>query len=264
MAGLCEGSNEPTILSINKATLLSHRDMLVRLLFLAITSRLLYCHVISEDDHWVRCITNISIRYFNPGQTLVMLTMSPSVAHRNTDVQAKLTAKIHELNVWPVISYPCEPNISKTITEKFKQYIILLTAMARFSGNKSERLAYQTFDSSFTNVWAVIVGVSVSFIPRTSYLRIFFFIWVSFSLVVNTVLQCFLTTYLVEPGYEPPVKTIDEMKARNIKICVEPLLKKWLTSADTELSSKLEGYFLEMDSDVDCINMVLLILRKFL
>jgi hypothetical protein len=34
---------------------------------------------------------------------------------------------------------------------------------------------------------------------------------VCFSVAINTVFQAYLTSYLVEPGYEEPIKTLDEM-----------------------------------------------------
>jgi hypothetical protein len=62
-----------------------------------------------------------------------------------------------------------------------------------------------------TNMISVLLSVSVNTQPRTTPLRVFFFCWVCFSVAISTVFQAFLTSYLVEPGYEEPIKTVDEM-----------------------------------------------------
>ncbi|KAJ4448845.1 hypothetical protein ANN_00236 [Periplaneta americana] len=481
--------------------------MLVRLLLLAITGRILYCHVISEEDHWIRCIINISVHYFNPRQRLAMLTMPHSATHEGHDIETKLSSKIHELNIWPVISYPCDKHSIKNITEKFGIYIILvpgkcedsavdlfrcfsyfaswtpesrfivavtgqcnkyysdlmlikifwryrltnvvlllkkftsskhittfgkphantflgayslypydgsrchiggmnivrldswmlnnegyflrnedlfptkigknlhgcplivhlanelfiidihalefitskmnitkrfvtnkatesrfdkllkvyqgkadimlgrinevdclnlgtkasnsfhfdelyiyvpcslkyprwsgifrmftfdiwvclfsamafasltMKVMARFAYRDSDRIAYQSFSSSLTNIWAVVLGVSVSVMPRTLSLRLFFLIWVCFSLAVNVVFQCFLTTYLVEPRYQHPVESIDEIISRNLKICVTPQVKIYMINFDSVLKYNQENIFHDVAHGKDCVNM---------
>jgi hypothetical protein len=93
---------------------------------------------------------------------------------------------------------------------------ILTTLIGRYSCT-SEWQSYKTLKSSFTHLWAVILGVSVSTMPRTPSLRSLFLAWVCFSLAFNTVFQEFLTTFIIDPGYKPPIRNMDEVFASGIK-----------------------------------------------
>jgi len=93
---------------------------------------------------------------------------------------------------------------------------ILTTLVGRYSCT-SERQGYKTLKSSFTNIWAVILGVSVSSMPSTLSLRSLFFTSVCFCLAFSTVFQAFLTTFLTDSGYKTPIKDMDELFASDIK-----------------------------------------------
>jgi hypothetical protein len=53
--------------------------------------------------------------------------------------------------------------------------------------------------------------VSVNTQPRSAPLRLFFFCWVWYSVAISTVFQAYLTTFLTEPGYEEPIRTVKQM-----------------------------------------------------
>jgi hypothetical protein len=72
--------------------------------------------------------------------------------------------------------------------------------------------------SSLTNVWAVILGVSVSTMPRSPSLRSLFLAWVVFFVAFSTVFRTFLTTFLIDSGYETPNQGTDELLASGIKL----------------------------------------------
>jgi hypothetical protein len=97
---------------------------------------------------------------------------------------------------------------------------ILATLFGRYSCT-SEWQVYKTVASSLTNVWAVIVGVSVSTMPRTSSLRWLFLAWVSFSVAFSTAFQAFLTTYLIDSGYKTPIQNMDELYASGIGLAYQ-------------------------------------------
>jgi hypothetical protein len=98
---------------------------------------------------------------------------------------------------------------------------ISATLVGRYSF-RSEWQGYKTMAGSLTNVWAVILGVSVSTIPRTPSLRSLFLAWVVFSVAFSTVFQAFLTTFLIDSGYETPIQGIDELLASGIKLAYLP------------------------------------------
>jgi len=74
--------------------------------------------------------------------------------------------------------------------------------------------SYSNISSVTTNIIAVVLSVSVNTQPRSTPLRLFFLCWVSYSVAISTVFQAYLTTFLVEPGYEKPIRTVE----KNVKI----------------------------------------------
>jgi len=98
---------------------------------------------------------------------------------------------------------------------------ISITYVGRYSCT-SEWQGYKTLTSSFTNVWAVILGVSVSTMPRTPSLRSLFLGWVCFSLAFSTVFQAFLTIFLIDSGYKTPIQNMDELFGSGIKLYYPP------------------------------------------
>jgi len=93
---------------------------------------------------------------------------------------------------------------------------ISTTLVGRYS-HTSEWQRYKTLTSSLTNLWAVILGVSVSTMPRSPSLRSLFLAWLCFSLAFSTVFQAFLTTFLIDSGYKTPIQNMDELFASGIK-----------------------------------------------
>jgi hypothetical protein len=101
---------------------------------------------------------------------------------------------------------------------------ILLSAVFAFIGmlflarfGIKEHESFGRVADAITDVWAVILGVSTSPLPRTIPLRVFFSAWVCCSLAINTVFQAYLTTFLVDPGFEKSITSTDEIFASGIK-----------------------------------------------
>jgi hypothetical protein len=86
----------------------------------------------------------------------------------------------------------------------------------------SEWQGYKTLTSSLMKIWSVILGVSVSTMPRARSLRSFFFAWVCFSVAFSTVFQEFLTTFHIDSGYKTPIKNMDELFAVGMDLVIFP------------------------------------------
>jgi hypothetical protein len=93
--------------------------------------------------------------------------------------------------------------------------IIVIVFLARFGLKEYE--SFRRVVDAITDVWALILGVSVSPLPRTVPLRVFFSAWVCYSLAINTVFQAYLTTFLVDPGYEKSIASTEEVFTSGIK-----------------------------------------------
>jgi hypothetical protein len=70
---------------------------------------------------------------------------------------------------------------------------------------------YRTISNCFYNVWATFLGVSVPKMPVTDHLKIFFVILVWYSLAINTVFQAFVTSYLIEPGFQKQITSLEDL-----------------------------------------------------
>jgi hypothetical protein len=96
------------------------------------------------------------------------------------------------------------------------------------------------------------VGVSLPRQPRSSTLRVFFFIYVCFCFAISTVFQAFFYSYLVEPKYEKKLETLDELLDSDVVYGYHPLINfVQATVASPEFLKFLEKKRLQEDcSDV--------------
>jgi len=132
---------------------------------------------------------------------------------------------------------------------------ISTTLVGRYSWT-SEWQRYKTLPSSLTNLWAVILGVSVSTMPRTPSLRSLFLAWLCFSVAFNTVFQAFLTTFLIDSGYKTPIQNMDELFASGIKLAYFPYHSFIFETGDETEASKVQRNSVICPSDEDCIDWV--------
>ena len=77
---------------------------------------------------------------------------------------------------------------------------------------------YRNFSYSCYTIWAVVTSVSVPEMPRTTKLRIFFFMWTCYCLVISTVFQSFFTSYLIDPGVLNQISSTEELYSKNFSL----------------------------------------------
>jgi len=117
----------------------------------------------------------------------------------------------------------------------------------------SEWQGYKTLTSSLTKLWAVILGVAVSTMPRTLSLRSLFLAWVCFSLAFSTVFQAFLTTFLIDSGYKPPIENMDVLFASGIKLACDPDYSGILEIGDEREVLRLRRHLINCPSFKGCM-----------
>ena len=93
------------------------------------------------------------------------------------------------------------------------RYIFNYTHKSHFHESKS----YSNIFSVTTNIISVLLSVSANTQPRSAPLRLFFFCWVCYSVAISTVFQAYLTTFLIEPGYEKPIRSVEQMLKSEMK-----------------------------------------------
>ena len=146
------------------------------------------------------------------------------------------------------VKYPRWSSIFRILTVELWLVLIISIVIAAISTTlvgryscTSEWQVYKTLTNSLTNVWAVILGVSVSTMPRTPSLRSLFLAWVCFSLAFSTVFQAFLTTFLIDSGYKTPIKNMDELFSSGIKLASPPDLDVTVETVYERETSNISG-----------------------
>lgn len=83
--------------------------------------------------------------------------------------------------------------------------------------SSSEHFNYSSVQYCLLSAWAVVLGTSAPKKPQTPSVRLIFlsWIWVSFALCV--IFQAFFTTFLVNPGFDRKIKTMDDLLRSGIK-----------------------------------------------
>jgi hypothetical protein len=71
--------------------------------------------------------------------------------------------------------------------------------------------SYTTMASALYNIWAVTVGVTVTGRPRGLRLKILFVVFVLYCSAISTVFQTLLTSFVIDPGYENQLNSLDEI-----------------------------------------------------
>ncbi|KAJ9578447.1 hypothetical protein L9F63_005317 [Diploptera punctata] len=91
--------------------------------------------------------------------------------------------------------------------------IVLSAVVMNFNAkfDKVESPSYLKMNNSVLNVWAVVIGVSVTEMPRTPKLRIYFFLLVWYCFAMNTLFQAYFTSFLVDPGQLERIRTLEEL-----------------------------------------------------
>ncbi len=159
------------------------------------------------------------------------------------------------------IKYPRWSSIFRILSVELWLVLIISIVLAAISITLVGRYSclsvwqgYKTLTSTLINVWAVILGVSVSTMPRAPSLRSLFLAWVCFSLAFSTVFQAFLTKFLIDSGYKTPIQNKDEMFASGIKLGYPPEYNYIFQSVDETEASKVQRNRVNCPTHNDCLN----------
>ncbi|XP_069696876.1 uncharacterized protein [Periplaneta americana] len=73
------------------------------------------------------------------------------------------------------------------------------------------------------NLLCAILAVAVDKIPHSAHLRMLFLSWIIFSITINTVFQTFFTSYMVDPGRQHQIDTVQEIRDQNYTLIFDEL-----------------------------------------
>jgi hypothetical protein len=102
-------------------------------------------------------------------------------------------------------------------------------------------------------VWCVFMGVSVPEMPRTWKLRTWFLLFVWYCFVMNIVFQAFFITFLVEPGYNKQIETIEELTESHLPYCLDNNSKKHHDLISYDVYVKFQSSSINLGSLKECL-----------
>ncbi|KAJ9594814.1 hypothetical protein L9F63_013895 [Diploptera punctata] len=88
---------------------------------------------------------------------------------------------------------------------------VLLWILSNYPTPRRYFNGFNMLAQSFSAAWAVLLGISVPQMPLSLGTRYLFITYVWYCFAISTVFQAFFTTYLVEPGYEARLETLDDV-----------------------------------------------------
>jgi len=87
---------------------------------------------------------------------------------------------------------------------------------------------YKDISNCLLSAWSVVLGVGVHKMPLSQPLRGLFFLWLTYSLAINTVFQTYVTTYIVDPGHRYQIDSVDEIMGSGLEVYVIDFLYELL------------------------------------
>ena len=77
---------------------------------------------------------------------------------------------------------------------------------------------YRSISGCFCNLWALMMGVSAPNEPRSNRLRLIFMLWIVYCFSISIVFQSFFTSFLVLPGFQKQLSTVEEIAQSGLGI----------------------------------------------
>jgi hypothetical protein len=111
-------------------------------------------------------------------------------------------SKIFSLSLWVAV---------------FVAVILVAVAIWCLASRSLEAHMYTSISSDLYNVWAVAMGVCATRMPRTCRVRLVLFPWICYCFSMSIIFQTFFTSYLVDPGFDVQIRTLEELLKSGLK-----------------------------------------------
>ncbi|KAJ9580356.1 hypothetical protein L9F63_003991 [Diploptera punctata] len=132
---------------------------------------------------------------------------------------------------------------------------ILFWLLSNYPTRRNDFTRFNLLTQSFSAAWAVLLGNSVPQIPKFLGTRTLFIIYVWYCFAISTVFQAYFTTYLVEPGYDGHLKTLDDVKRAELKLGTYYIMETFQRAVDIE---ELDDFEQIIYTDInECVKTVL-------
>jgi hypothetical protein len=96
-------------------------------------------------------------------------------------------------------------------------FILVAVVIWCLASRSVETHKYTNFANDLYNAWAVAMGVSIASMPRTFRTRFVLFTWILYCFSMSIIFQTFFTSYLVDPGFDAQIRTLEELLESGMK-----------------------------------------------
>ncbi|PSN51178.1 Ionotropic receptor 732 [Blattella germanica] len=118
--------------------------------------------------------------------------------------------------------------------------LILVAVLFRSYQRDETSLSRAPFSECLLKAWAVHLSVSVDCASKKPEFRVFFILFVLYCFAVNTIFQSFFTSFLVEPGFEKQIETIEDLNQRDMPLFLTDGMKLFEYFTGFSLSEKFK------------------------
>jgi len=135
--------------------------------------------------------------------------------------------------------------------------LLLVTVTSWCLAKQSDDIrSYTTMSSALYNIWAVTFGISVAGKPRCLKLIFLFVVFVWYCSAISTVFQTFLTSFLVDPGYENQLASLEDILNSGIEFGYSEIMNVIFNlSSDLRLKEVVERAEI-CSTHKECINRI--------
>jgi hypothetical protein len=135
--------------------------------------------------------------------------------------------------------------------------VFLVAVVLWCLGSRSpDTRAFSNIDITLYNVWAVAMSVSVTNMPQTSRLRVVIFPWICYCFAFSTVFQTFFTSYLVDPGLEKQISTLDDLFESKMEFGFRPEMEVFFTDSNNWIHRYLRDHKKECSDTHECLRRI--------
>jgi hypothetical protein len=138
--------------------------------------------------------------------------------------------------------------------------VFILSSFVFWRSANGPQASAVTESKNFENIlysvyaaWCVLLGVSVPAMPRTWRLRTLFLYFVWYCFAMNTVFQAFFISFLVEPGYNKQIETLDELRKSHLSYCLDKVSENNHFFISYYEYQTFESNRMELGSVKDCL-----------
>ncbi|PSN35299.1 Ionotropic receptor 246 [Blattella germanica] len=125
--------------------------------------------------------------------------------------------RVFDLSTWIVL-------FLIVILTAFVSYLIIYLQFSLIKIKKESA----SFDQILCYSWSVLLGIALPKLPQSMPVRMFFILFVIFCFAVNSIVQTYLITFILDPGYLHQMDSIKELLDSNLQVFMSDLFFGYL------------------------------------